>query len=283
MKKVIVIAGATGSGKTDLSIKIAKKINAEIINADAVQVYKELNIGSAKIKKEEMEDVKHHLLSIASIEKRYTVYDYQKDARDKINKIPISILVGGTGFYIKAALFDYNFSSNTFKNYEELTNEEIYEKIIAVDKNIKIDFKNRHRLISALNMIDSGELRSNKNRGNKPLYDILIIYLDLNRDALEEKLKLRLEKQFKEGFLEEALLYKNYNLNIIGYRELNEYFDQKINLKEAKDKIILKSLQYAKRQKTWFKNQMNILIFDALDKKLHEKVINKIKKFLEIK
>ena len=156
MNKVIVITGPTAVGKTKMSIEIAKKYNGEIINCDAVQVYKGLNIGSAKVLDEEKEGITHHLLDIKEVDEEYTIYHYQKDARKIIEDIKergkTPILVGGTGLYIKAALYDYKLSEEKENNnYNNLSDEELYDELIKLDKDIIIDKNNRRRLIRALN------------------------------------------------------------------------------------------------------------------------------------
>ena len=146
MNKIIVITGPTGVGKTKLSIELAKRLNGEIINADSMQIYKELNIGTAKIKEEEKENIPHHLFDIKNTNEDYSIYDYQKDARDKIKEIfsiqKTPIFVGGTGLYIKSALYDYklNYEKNN-DNYNELSCEELYDILIKLDKDIEIDKK----------------------------------------------------------------------------------------------------------------------------------------------
>ena len=166
MKKVIVIVGPTASGKTKLSVELAKKINAEIINGDSVQVYQRLNIGSAKIKDSEKQGVKHHLFDVADPKDSYSVYQFQKDVRDLIDKIDVPMIVGGTGLYIKAALYNYEFEDENQKisndAFKDLTNEEIYNKLIVLDPNINIDKQNRRRLIRALELAKQGNLRSKK-------------------------------------------------------------------------------------------------------------------------
>ena len=149
---IIVVTGPTASGKTKLSEKLAKKYNGIIVNADSMQIYKKLDIGTAKVKKEEMEDVPHYLFDICNPEDDYSVYDYQIDARKIIedNKDKTIILVGGTGLYIKAALFDYKFEEQTEKNtYDDLTNEELYN--MAKDKGFDIHINNNHHTLFCLN------------------------------------------------------------------------------------------------------------------------------------
>ena len=156
MEKIIVITGPTGVGKTKLSVSLAKKSNAEIINADSMQIYKDLNIGTAKITEEEKEGIPHHLFDIKNVNEDYSIYDYQIDARNKIKDITSRnkriIFVGGTGLYIKSALYDYKLNKeNINDNYDNLSCEELYNELIKLDKNIVIDKNNKRRLIRALN------------------------------------------------------------------------------------------------------------------------------------
>lgn len=287
MKKVIAIVGPTASGKTRLSIEIAKRIHAEIINGDSVQVYKGLDIGSAKIQSHEMEGIKHHLLDIRDPKDSYSVFNFQKDTRLLIDQIDHPIIVGGTGLYIKAALYDYEFietkrSFDFESKYEHLKNEALHELLLSHDPEVKIDLNNRRRLIRALEQALEGVPRSQKVKKDHLLYDTLIIYLDLDRKVLEERLNIRLEAQLKNGFIDEVkkLKVKNIEINAIGYRELSQYIDGVWTLDEAKEQIIIHSRQLAKKQKTWFKNQMNPWMVDALDENLMDKVYEKIHTFL---
>jgi len=290
MKKVIVIVGPTGSGKTSLSIKLAKQFNAEIINADSVQVYQGLNIGSAKIKEEEKQNIKHHLLDVVSLEDEYTVYHFQKDVRALIDRIEVPMIVGGTGLYIQAALYDYEFIESKrdidFEQKHELeSNELIYQKLIKLDPNIKIDLQNRRRLLRAYEQALLGEKRSEKKKKDQILYDALIIYLDLDRTVLEQKLVQRLERQLNDGFIDEVkkLKEQNIHVNAIGYKELDQYLEGAYTLLEAKEAIIKSSKRLAKKQKTWFKNQMNPLMLDALSETLYEETQLAIQSFLKEK
>lgn len=286
MKKVIVIVGPTASGKTKLSVELAKKINAEIINGDSVQVYQRLNIGSAKIKDSEKQGVKHHLFDVADPKDSYSVYQFQKDVRDLIDKIDVPMIVGGTGLYIKAALYNYEFEDENQKisndAFKDLTNEEIYNKLIVLDPNINIDKQNRRRLIRALELAKQGNLRSKKNRKDELLYDACIIYLDLDRQILEERLHLRLDKQLEEGFIDEvkSLQKDHISINAIGYREIEQYLNQEIDMDQMKLDIIKKSRQLAKKQKTWFKNQMQIHMINALSEHVLDQAYQIVKAFL---
>lgn len=285
MKKVIVIVGPTASGKTKASIELAKKLNAEIINGDSVQVYKELNIGSAKIKDDEKENIPHHLFDVVSIDKDYTVFEFQRDARKLIDEINIPIIVGGTGLYIKSALYDYEFNvdeSYSPNIYDHLSNDEIYQILMEKDPTLKIDKNNRVRLTRALYLSKTNHKRSEKTGKDNPIYNILTIYLDLDREILRSRLIKRLDIMLEEGFIDEVKELKNINkrLNIIGYRELYDYLDNKLSLDQAKEEIIKVSMRLAKKQKTWFLNQMNSVIVNALDSNIHDKIYEIAKEFL---
>lgn len=290
MKKVIAIVGPTASGKTKLSIEIAKRLHAEIINGDSVQVYQGLDIGSAKIKEDEKEGIKHHLLDVCHPSETYSVFNFQKDTRTLIEKIEIPLIVGGTGLYIKACLYDYEFveqkRSMDFENmYRDVSNQELYDLLIAIDPLVKVDLNNRRRIIRALEQAKQGEHRSKKQKKDVLLYDVLIIYLDLDKKVLDERLRIRLDQQLKKGFIEEVqqLKHQGININAIGYRELNQFLSGELTIDEAKELIIIHSRQLAKKQKTWFKNQMNPWMIDALDPQLTEKVYKKINAFLKEK
>ena len=272
---VIVITGPTAVGKTKMSVELAKRLNGEIINADSTQVFKELNIATAKIKEEEKENIIHHLFDIKEINENYTVYDYQKDARilieDILKRGKVPILVGGTGLYIKACLYDYKFDDEIKINeYEELTNEEIYNKLINIDKDINIHINNRKRLVRALNYYEStGKLFSEKEKTDKILYDTIFIGLTTDRDILYDRINKRVDVMVEEGLLEEAKYIYDSNIRTkaimtpIGYKELFPYFENKKTKKECLDLIKQNSRKYAKRQYTWFNNQMNIKWFDV--------------------
>ena len=204
MKKVIVITGPTGVGKTKLSVMLAKKINGEIINADSMQVYKSLDIGTAKIKEEEKIGIPHHLFDIKDVNDNYTIYDYQKDARCKIDEIikrcNVPILVGGSGLYIKAALYDYQFNEERYHSeFDNLTNEEILNEIKKVhDTDIHVN--NRKRLIRELNKIKNNSI--NKTNIMEPLYDIKVIGLTTDREKLYNIINKRVDVMINEGLLD---------------------------------------------------------------------------------
>lgn len=274
MNKVIVITGPTAVGKTKLSIELAKRYNGEIINADAVQVYKGLNIGSAKVTEEEKEGIPHHLFDIKEVDEEYTIYHYQKDCRKLIKEVQgrgkTPILVGGTGLYIKAALYDYKLTEEKETNtYDNLTDEELYNKLLEVDKDIVIDKNNRRRLIRALNYYKENNKSINTNTTNKLLYDAIFIGLTTDRRILYDKINNRVDIMIKDGLLNEVKAFYDKNirtkplLNAIGYREIYSYFDGNISLEEAINKIKQNSRHYAKRQYTFFNHQLPIVWFET--------------------
>ncbi|MDD7151244.1 MAG: tRNA (adenosine(37)-N6)-dimethylallyltransferase MiaA [Clostridium sp.] len=274
MNKVIVITGPTAVGKTKLSIELAKRYNGEIINADAVQVYKGLDIGSAKVTEEEKEGIPHHLFDIKEVDEEYTIYHYQKDCRKLIKEVQgrgkTPILVGGTGLYIKAALYDYKLTEEKETNtYDNLTDEELYNKLLEVDKDIVIDKNNRRRLIRALNYYKENNKSINTNTTNKLLYDAIFIGLTTDRRILYDKINNRVDIMIKDGLLNEVKAFYDKNirtkplLNAIGYREIYSYFDGNISLEEAINKIKQNSRHYAKRQYTFFNHQLPIVWFET--------------------
>ena len=267
---VIVITGPTATGKSDLGIFLAHKLNGEIINADSTQIYKGLDIATNKIK--DTEGVKHYLFNEKDLREDYTVFDFQKDARkaidDILNKGKIPILVGGTGLYINAALYDYKFEDKVHEEYEGVSNDDLYKMLLEVDPNTNIHLNNRVRVISALNYYKAnGKPYSEKEKDYKLLYDTIFIGLTADREILYYKINKRVDKMVDEGLIKEAR--EIYDLKIrtkavmtpIGPKELFDYFDGKISLDEAINLIKSKSRKYAKRQFTWFRGQMKLKWF----------------------
>ena len=276
MNKVIVITGPTGVGKTKLSIELAKIYNGEIINADSMQIYKELNIGTAKIKEEEKVGIPHHLFDIKNVDEEYSIFNYQHDCRQIIDKIlsqnKTPILVGGTGLYIKSALYDYklDYNSNT-NDYENLTTEELYNKLISIDKEIidKIDKNNRRRLINAINYYEKNKTSIINNKTDKLLYDTIFIGLTTDRSNLYEIINKRVDVMIKEGLIEEVAKFHKQNIYTkpliggIGYKELYDYFNNKTTKEEAIELIKRNSRRYAKKQYTFFNHQIPVKWFNT--------------------
>ena len=269
---IIVIVGPTGVGKTKLSIELAKKLDAEIINGDSVSIYKRLNIGSAKPTIEEMEGIPHHLIDIKDVTEDYSVYDYQKDARKTIEELNKKnkniIIVGGTGLYIKAALYDYRFKNEKEKkDYSNLTNEELLERIKEYNIETDIHINNRKRLERLLSKLENNEEITNNK--DKLLYNVKVIGLTTSRDYLYERINNRVDKMIDNGLLKEIESLKDYYkdsriLNSgIGYKEFYDYLFNNKSLEETKDEIKQNSRRYAKRQYTFFNHQFNTNWFNV--------------------
>ena len=271
---IIVVIGPTAVGKTKLSIELAKHFNGEIINADSTQIFKDLDIGTAKVTEDEKENIIHHLINTKDITENYTVYDYQKDCRnimkEILNKNKTPILVGGTGLYIKAALYDYKFEEEIIHNdYKDISNEELYNKLIKIDPNTEIHINNRKRIIRALNYFDNNNEPISSKEKAKQIYDAKIIGLTTSRDILYDRINKRVDIMINNGLIEEAK--KIYDTNIrtkavmtpIGYKELFEYFDNNCTLEDAIELIKQRSRRYAKKQYTWFNHQIDLKWFDV--------------------
>ncbi|MBP3766537.1 MAG: tRNA (adenosine(37)-N6)-dimethylallyltransferase MiaA [Bacilli bacterium] len=273
---IICIVGPTGVGKTKMSIELAKKFNGEVINADSTQVFKSLDIATAKVTEKEKEGIPHHLFDIKNIDEDYTVFDYQKDARviidDIISRGKTPIIVGGTGLYIKALLYDYKFEeeSNNLNNYDNIDTKELYERLIKIDPKSNIHINNRKRIVRALNYYEANNKpMSEKEKTDKLLYNVKFIGLTTDRTTLYDRINKRVDVMLKSGLIEEAK--KIYNTGIrskavmtpIGYKELFLYFDSSITYDDAIELIKQRSRRYAKRQYTWFNNQMDVAWFDV--------------------
>ena len=291
---VIALVGPTAVGKTKLSIEIAKKFNCEIISMDSVQIYKEFNIASAKISKEEMDGVVHHLIDILSPSDNFSVYDFQKLARAKIeevyNKNKIPLLVGGSGFYINAVLNDYKFSKleNEEKN---LTTSEMlyflrsnyYETYLSIDKN------NSRRIINAYNyVINEKKSLTDNNLGDNVFYKYNphIICLTMPRKLLYERINKRVIDMVSLGLIEEVKnIIKKYGVNLqpllaIGYKEVISFLNNEIDKDKMLNDIQQNSRRYAKRQLTWFKNKTKCIWYDTTQT-TNEKILLDIFKFLK--
>lgn len=288
MKKVLVIAGVTGSGKTKLGIELANTLNGEIISADSVAIYRDLNIGSAKPDAIELSQAKHHMIDILDVNDSYSVAQFQKDARALIDDITsrgkLPIVVGGTGLYINALINDYDFvedDQEELENESSYTDEQLYRMLLDKDPEAAktIHQNNRKRVIRALIK------KPNMNNGNTPVYDALVFFLQSDRELIHERINLRVDKMFESGLEEELRnLLKNHpqlfsyqGVQSIGYREFEGYFKNEITIDEVRELIKRNTRRFAKRQITWFKNKTNSIWIDI---KKPNDVINYIKKWL---
>ncbi len=267
---ILAVVGPTGVGKTKLSIALAKKYNADVISCDSMQIYRKMDIGTSKVTEDEKENVKHYMLDIRDVNEEYSVYDYQKEARkildDELKNNKNVIIVGGTGLYLKALLYNYEFNENNNprKDFSEYTNEELYNMVLKIDKETKIHVNNRQRLESFLNNHDKSHKVS-----DKLLYDVKIIGLTRPRDELYDAINKRVDKMMKEGLEKEARYFYDNNINskaintAIAYKELYMYFDKKISKTDAIELIKQRSRNYAKRQYTFFNHQLNVKWFNC--------------------
>lgn len=298
MKKVLVIAGVTGVGKSKLGVTMAKLFNGEIISGDSVAVYTELTVGSAKISRDEMEGIPHYGIDILTLDNEYNVRDFQEYARQKIDEIvsrgKLPIIVGGSGLYIRALLYDYIFHSEKTLDMswtETLTNSKLHEQLKVADpiQAEMIHENNRKRVIRALSIIRStqqskSELLSQQSRSM--IYDAMIFACTMPREILYDRLNHRVEKMVNEGLLAEVYLAANkagWNhpaMMAIGYKEFREYFEGKISLKEAVALVQRNTRRFAKRQITWFKHQMPCRWLDMSLESDIESAINEVREWM---
>jgi tRNA dimethylallyltransferase len=287
--KVIAIVGPTAVGKTDISIKLAKKLNGEIINLDSVQIYKELNIGSAKPSSEELEEIPHHLIDCIEPNESFTVSDYKRLAEIKIKEISakgkVPILVGGTGLYLNSLYYEMDFNKVNqdleYRNELEALaqnegKEAVYEILKKVDPNSadKIHPNNLKRVIRALeiNKISGSnkkDYKTNLKLNNE--YEFILVGLNMNRRKLYARINKRVDLMIENGLIEEVIKLKNMGLDDsfnsmkgIGYKEVLAYLDNMYNHETMIKLIKQNSRHYAKRQLTWFKqyDTMNWFILD---------------------
>ena len=286
--KVIVICGPTASGKASLGIKLANRINGEIISCDSMQIYKDMDIGTAKPTLEERNAAKHYLVDFVSPDKRYSVADYKKDAEETIDKIisegKTSIIVGGTGLYLNSLVYgiEYPNIETDLKYREELENRvlaeglgKLYDEAAEIDPEAikKISPNDKKRILRILEIYHAtGKTKTemeieSKKKGVK--YDYRIFVLNMERGKLYDRINKRVDIMIENGLEEEVRkLIEKYTkfptaMQGLGYKEIIEYFDNKITRDEAIEKIKMESRRYAKRQITWFKSYKNAIWLDA--------------------
>jgi len=289
---ILVVFGPTGSGKTDVAVKLAHHFNAPIINADAFQIYKDMNIGTNKIKESDPDYKRHYLLNIKKPNETYSVKEYQDDFRRTLNELNKKykdiIVSGGTGLYIRAALFDYEFleEENSTNDYSSYLNEELFKKLEELDLEASksIHVNNRKRLIRALDLISSSGKKKSEiiaSQEHKIIYpDVEFLFLNPDREELYDAINYRVDKMISEGLVDEVeYLKEKYDLSTtatqaIGYKEILDYLDDKCSLEEAIELIKKRTRNYAKRQVTFFKNQFNSRVFTSKVALLKEFGIN---------
>ena len=282
MKKIIAIVGPTAVGKTKLSIELAKQLNGEIISGDAMQIYRGMDIGTAKITPEEMEGIPHYLLNEKNPDERYSVAEFQKAVRTKIDEIisreKLPIIVGGTGLYVKAVLYDYEFSDiapPSENEYLELSNAEAHAKLAKIDPDVARDLhpNNRRRVVRALNIYYASKTTKTQvleKQEKKLMYDVTLVGLTDERTKLYSRIDARVDAMIASGLITEARrLYsagisrESQSIQAIGYKELYDYFSDMTDLETAIELIKRNSRRLAKRQYTWFNNQMDVIWFDV--------------------
>ena len=288
MQKVLVIVGPTAVGKTAFSVQTAQKFDGEIISGDSVQIYRSFDIGSGKIKPNEMQGVPHYLIDKLDYHEDYNVANFQSDARRLIDEISerhhLPMIVGGTGLYIKAALYDYVFNNEqeTDNQYEDLSNEDIYQKLLAVDPKCleKIHVNNRRRLVRALNVYEKNQKGISEikdEQKHEMLYDAKIIGLTCERERLYQRINQRVDQMFSEGLIKEindlikmGVTFADKPMSAIGYRQFEPLVKGECGVEEVSDNIKRDTRHFAKRQYTWFNHQTPIEWFDIdeLDKAL---------------
>lgn len=273
---IIVITGPTCLGKSETAVFLAKKLNAEIINGDAFQCYKQLNIGVAKPSEELLSQAPHHLYSFIDINHNYSIAEYQKNLRSKIDELVKQnksiIIVGGSGLYIKSALYDFEFKENhpvDMSKYEEMDNRTLHDALKEIDpmEADKIHFNNRKRLLRAIEIyLSEGKTKSSivNEQEHKLIYDVKFFVRNLDREVLYERINKRVDEMIKDGLFEEVKqLYPNYSsdlvaLQAIGYKELINVIDNKDNLEHAIEMIKKHTRNYAKRQMTYIRHQFPV-------------------------
>ena len=299
--KVIVICGPTASGKTALSIELAKKIDGEIISCDSMQIYKEMDIGTAKPSKEEMQGIKHYLIDFVSPDKRYSVADFKQDAKNAMKEIiakgKTPIIVGGTGLYVDSLIYEIDYPNIEFdENYrkllEEIVEKEGLEKLYEEAKKIdpqaieKISVNDQKRILRILEIYHAtGKNKTDQekeSRKNPVEYNYHVYAINWDREKLYERINKRVDIMIEQGLIEEVKrIYQKYDtfptaMQGLGYKEVVEYLENKCTKEEMIEKIKMETRRYAKRQLTWFRKNKQTIWLDG-----KEKIQNNIKIILE--
>ncbi len=286
--KVVVIAGPTASGKSALAVELAKKINGEIISADSMQIYKNMNIGTAKISEDEMQGIRHYMLDIIEPDKRYSVSDFKKDAENYIEKIikegKTPIICGGTGLYINSLIYGINFQEEKIdQKYRDKLNkiaddgelEKLYNEALKIDPEAtkKISKNDKKRIIRILEIYHTtGKTKTQQEIESKKgeiKYNYIVFTINMKRELLYERINKRVDQMIKNGLIEEvADIIKKYKtfptaMQGLGYKEVVEFLNGNINKELMIEKIKMETRRYAKRQLTWFRKNKDIIWIDG--------------------
>lgn len=288
-QKVIVIGGPTASGKTALSIELAKKINGEIISADSMQIYKDMDIGTAKPNIEEMQGIQHYMLDFVSPETRFSVAEYKKQAKQAIkeilNKGKVPIVIGGTGLYIETLIYEIEFEKietdlayreELEKQVQEKGLEYLYNKATQLDKVAmeKISPNDKKRILRVLEIYhQTGKTKSQLDAASRkdPEYDYKLFAINIEREILYDRINKRVDIMLQNGLIQEVQnICSKYNkfptaMQGLGYKEVVEYLNEETTYEQMVEKIKMETRRYAKRQLTWFRKYKNITWLDGLN------------------
>lgn len=301
---VLCIVGPTAVGKTKMSIELAKQLNGEIISGDSMQIYRGMDIGTAKATMDERQGIPHHLIDEKNPDEPYSVAAFQQTVRAKIEEIKsrgkLPIIVGGTGLYIKSVLYDYEFAGESESKevdeakYGHLSNEELHAKLATVDEAGAKDIhpNNRKRVIRALEIYETSGVKKSEmieKQEHKMIYDACLIGLTDDRTVLYDRINKRVDVMYETGLVEEVkalfdqgIPAESQSIRAIGYKELYDYFKGFISLEESKELIKRNSRRYAKRQYTWFNNQMDVTWF-KVDVQHFDKTVQEVLTYVQNK
>ena len=299
MKKVLVITGPTAVGKSDLAVDLALLFDGEVISGDSIQVYRGFDIGSGKVTEEEKKGVQHHNLDMMDAKENYSVALFQKQAREAIDVIcakeKLPVLCGGTGLYLKACLYDYEFEQDSkeldLSVYEKMNNDELVSFLKETDPKAleTIHPNNRKRLIRACAIASTGKTKTESIESQKKemIYDVLLIGLTCERNLLYERINQRVRKMQEKGLkaeieqlLSQGVAFDDQSMQGIGYKEWRGFFEGNLNEEDVIESIQQHSRQFAKRQYTWFNNQFPVEWFDVFAKDWKQQVILRVKEWL---
>ena len=301
---VLCIVGPTAVGKTKMSIELAKQLNGEIISGDSMQIYRGMDLGTAKATMDERQGIPHHLIDEKNPDEPYSVAAFQQTVRAKMEEIKsrgkLPIIVGGTGLYIKSVLYDYEFAGESESKeideakYGHLSNEELHAKLAAVDEAGAKDIhpNNRKRVIRALEIYETSGVKKSEmieKQEHKMIYDACLIGLTDDRNVLYDRINKRVDTMYETGLVEEVkalfdegIPAESQSIRAIGYKELYDYFKGLISLEESKELIKRNSRRYAKRQYTWFNNQMDVTWF-KVDVQHFDKTVKEVLTYVQNK